>query len=62
MKSTMLESNGIRIIFSFGGKVRVNQNDKEVESVNNFATFRKWAKGILSDSQFKVAKAQFNRM
>jgi len=62
MKSTMLESNGIRIIFSFGGKVRVNQNDKEIESVNNFATFRKWAKGILSDSQFKVARAQFNRM
>ena len=58
----MLESNGIRIIFSFGGKVRVNQNDKEIESVNNFATFRKWAKGILSDSQFKVARAQFNRM
>ena len=62
MKSTMLESNGIRIVFSFGGKVRVNQNDKEVESVNNFSTFRKWAKGDLSDTQFKVAKAQFNRM
>jgi len=62
MKSTMLESNGIRIIFSFGGKVRVNHLGNEVESVNNFSTFRKWAKGILSDSQFKVAKAQFNRM
>ena len=62
MKSTMLESNGIKIIFSFGGKVSVNQNDKEVESVNNFSTFRKWAKGVLSDTQFKVAKAQFNRM
>jgi hypothetical protein len=58
----MLESNGIRIVFSFGGKVRVNQNDKEVESVNNFSTFRKWAKGILSDNQFKVAKAQYNRL
>ena len=62
MRSTMLESNGIRIVFSFGGKVRVNQSGKEVETVNNFSTFRKWAKGVLSDSQFKVAKAQFNRM
>ena len=62
MKSTMLESNGIRIVFSFGGKVRVNQKGNEVESVNNFSTFRKWAKEVLSDSQFKFAKAQFNRM
>jgi len=31
MKSTMLESQGIKIILSFGGKVRVNPNDKEVE-------------------------------
>ena len=58
----MLESNGIRIVFSFGGKVRVNQLGREVETVNNFSTFKKWAKGILSDSQIKVAKAQFNRM
>ena len=58
----MLESNGIRIVFNFGGKVRVTQSDRHVESVHNFATFKKWAKGILSDSQIKVAKAQFNRM
>ena len=62
MKSTMLESNGIRIVFNFGGKVRVSQSGNHVESVHNFSTFKKWAKGILSDSQIKVAKAQYIRL
>jgi hypothetical protein len=65
MKSTMLESNGIRIIFSgsvLGKKVRVTQNGRDIDTVVNFASFKKWAKDVLTEGQLRVAKSQYNRL